>query len=179
MVKNIYKKGENRMKIFIVNGKPGSGKTTFEELCSELYGYCNILSSINVVKSIAFSVGWDGEKTPKNRKFLSDLKDLLTEWNDVPFNDIIDNVGTISKLPNENKRVIFIDCREPKEIERFKQKLSAKTLLIRRDTKENKEASNHADAEVENYKYDIVIDNNGSKGELIDKVVKFIKEELY
>ena len=46
------------------------------------------VSTVDKVKEIAAECGWDGVKSPKNRKFLSDLKDLLTEWGDVPYKDI-------------------------------------------------------------------------------------------
>jgi len=32
-------------------------------------------------------MGWDGGKTPEDRRFLSDLKDALTRWKDVPYNE--------------------------------------------------------------------------------------------
>ena len=73
------------MKVFVINGAPGSGKTTFEKFIQEEYSDCAIISTVDYVKTVAKYVGWDGTKTLKNRKFLSDLKDLLTEWEDIPF----------------------------------------------------------------------------------------------
>ena len=34
---------------------------------------CRIVSTVDFVKEIAARWGWDGTKTPQNRKFLSDL----------------------------------------------------------------------------------------------------------
>ena len=70
------------MKIILVNGAPGVGKTTFENFCLESRSPIYILSTIDPIKKIASYVGWDNKKTSKNRKFLSDLKDLMTEYND-------------------------------------------------------------------------------------------------
>ena len=170
--------------IYIVNGKPESGKTTFENFVKTHMGdpYCVILSTITVVKEIAKYCGWNGEKTPKDRKFLSDLKDLLTEWHDIPFNSV---VNTVRVEKNEfdmygiKDYAIFIDCREPKEIDRLKKKLGAKTVLIRRDNHQI-ETSNHADEEVEDYEYDIVIKNNGTLDYLERQAKAFIWcEELH
>lgn len=68
------------LKIVIVNGAPGSGKTSFENFCQEIMGdFCQIRSTIDLVKEIAtIYAQWDGKKDLKSRKFLSDLKDLLT-----------------------------------------------------------------------------------------------------
>ena len=73
------------MKIYIVNGAPGSGKTTFEEYVSYISApYCYNLSAIDFVKEVATRCGWNGSKELKDRKFLSDLKRVLTEWDDIP-----------------------------------------------------------------------------------------------
>lgn len=70
--------------------------------------------------------------------------------------------------------VIFVMCREPKEIHKFVDRLGAKTLCIRRAEAENAEMSNHADKEVLNYNYDYYIDNNGTLEELEQKAKDFL-----
>jgi len=175
------------MSIYIVNGAPGAGKTTFEHNVQEIAGtnFCHILSTITPIKEIAQSVGWDGTKDLKSRKFLSDLKDLLTEWNDYPFKYVCEQVRRIEGDWGEygvrpEDIVIFIDCREPKEIKKLCDKLGAKSLLIRRATVENYEKSNHADEEVLNYNYDIVIENNGNLREFTMAAFEFVeKERIY
>ena len=71
---------------------------------------------------------------------------------------------------------MFVDCREPAEIQKFKDKLNALTVLIRREQVENEETSNHADAEVFNFDYDLTIWNNSDKIDLVNKVVDFMEE---
>ena len=85
------------VKVVVINGMPGCGKTTFEEMCSDICdpfaveptshvpGFSegrvlgiDICSTVDFVKVVARQCGWDGTKNLKNRKFLSDLKDLLT-----------------------------------------------------------------------------------------------------
>ena len=91
------------------------------------------------------------------------------------------------KYPNLSKKsqlfksnyyeIMFIHTREPDEIERFVKEFGCITLLIR-NPNINVITSNHADAEVENYNYDYIIDNNGTLDDLDNKAKEFIKEML-
>ena len=169
------------VKVIIVNGAPSAGKSTFEEMC-QIYAReewenkirVDITSTVDFVKDIAKQCGWDGTKDLKNRKFLSDLKDLLTEWNDVPFKKIEQKVKWL-EMTNENY-ILMVDCREPVEIQKFKDRLNALTVLVRREQVESEETSNHADAEVMNYNYDLTIWNNSDKIDLANKVVDFMEQ---
>ena len=172
------------MGIYVVNGAAGAGKTTFEENVKKIVGEesCYILSTITPIKEIAKNVGWNGTKDLKSRKFLSDLKDLLIEWNDYPFKYICEQVRQIEGDWGEygvkpKDIVIFIDFREPEEIKKLCDKLDAKSLLIQRASAENSETSNHADAEVLNYNYDIVIENNGDLRDYAAAALKFVDDE--
>lgn len=163
---------ESRLRIVIVNGMPGCGKTTFENYCKEELGVkCEIVSTIDIIKKMAKIGGWNGEKDPKSRKLLSDLKDLWTAYNDLSFNTIKNFITSWEEELKDyhvigRPHVLFVDCREPKEIQHFKTALGATTLLIRRPDIEDKEQSNHADKEVLNYEYDWIIHNTGDKEHL-------------
>lgn len=166
------------MKILLINGFPLSGKTTFTNFCSN-EGYVYNLSTVDIVKDIAKYCGWNGEKTPESRKFLSDLKDLLTEWNDIPIKNIKYNINNVlnSEWYRKNtseETIFFIDVREPKELERLRNEWGAKTLLIQRPTIENNNYSNHADAEVMDFNYDFIIYNSGTLEDLKQKAKDFI-----
>ena len=54
--------------------------------------------------------------------------------------------------------------------------MGAETVLIRRESVENALQSYHADAEVFDFDYDTVIENNGNLKELKDSAKKFLKE---
>lgn len=133
----------------------------------------HILSTVDFAKKIAKECGWDGSKTLKNRKFLSDLKDLLTEWDDVPFKIIKEYIDREYRLGFNS--IIFVDCREPQEIQKLKDAFNATTVLIRRPAIEKNEISNHADSEVFNYNYDLTIWNNSDIIGLEKKAKEFIK----
>lgn len=170
------------MNIYIVNGSPGSGKDSFVELCRKFVGDAFLLniSTVDKVKEIAAECGWDGTKTPENRKFLSDLKALLTQWADVPLNDMIHKIEKFKRELeyydiDDERAFVFIHCREPEEIRKLVEALDARTLLIRRTAAEHVTASNQSDADVLNYQYDAVIHNNSTLAELERQAEYFVR----
>jgi tRNA uridine 5-carbamoylmethylation protein Kti12 len=165
------------MQIFIINGFPGVGKDEFVKNCIEILGSdkCFNISTVDFLKEIATICGWDGKKTGKSRKFLSDLKDLLTIYNDIPYKRVLDKVGEIIAC-NKNVEAIFIHCREPKEIARLQEELNAKSILIRREAAENSEYTNHADSEVLNHDYDYELHNDGSLDDLRSTAITFLND---
>lgn len=169
------------MKIVVINGKPRAGKDTFVELVATVgapnYALVDNISTVDEVKDIARRLGWDGEKDLATRQFLSGLKDLMTQWRDLPFKYALEEVEKHRAFEkrwfNGRGGIVFIHSREPEEIQRFKDELGAITLLIKRDEVENQETLNHADANVFNYNYDYVIENNGTLKELENKAKLF------
>lgn len=168
--------------IFIINGSGGSGKDTFVSLVRECMergiGRNNLVdnfSSVDKVKEIARMIGWDGKKTEKDRKFLSDLKLLCTEYNNMPFKSMQEKV---EEFENDNAEFLFLHIREPEEIEKAKKAFNAETILIIRDNIKQI-TSNMADKNVRDYDYDIVIYNNGTLEELNNRAIKFCIEHDY
>lgn len=169
------------MRIFIINGSGGSGKDTFVNLCqiyADLFSLAKIYnySTITPIKELAKKIGWDGSKTNKDRKFLSDLKDLLTEYNDYSYTYIESIIKTHKRIELPIPKILFIHCREPKEIQRFVDNYKAKTILIKRPKIEI--ANNHADMEVENFNYDFIINNDEGLDTLSLKAKHFINTIL-
>lgn len=165
-----------KKQIFIINGSGGVGKDTFVSLVGKslyrLYGYTLLnYSSIDCVKNVARSIGWNGGKTEKDRKFLSDLKVLMTEYNDTPFSTLQYMVNLFEK--SEDTKILFLHIREPKEIERAKQAFNAKTILIKRDSIPHI-TSNMADNGVFDYQYDIEINNDGDLNDFAKQAEEFI-----
>lgn len=156
--------------IVIINGTGGSGKDTFVEFVSKYASVYNF-SSIDTIKMIASlavyrsqkelewlaEYGWKGQKTEKDRKFLSELKRIWKEYNDLPFKDTEKAVELFQKSDRE---IMFIHIREPEEIKRIVNATEegVHTLLIKRAGLENI-SSNNSDALVDNYPYDYVIEN--------------------
>lgn len=167
-------------KIILVNGKPGSGKTTFANLSKKVidaYSY----SSIDFIKEVARDCGWDGiSKTEKDRKFLSDLKELTTEYSDLSRKKVIDFANRFvefHKNSKSNRHVLLIDVREPVDLDYLKNALGAETLLVS-NPRAKDITSNMADANVLNYDYDYVILNHGTIEEFEDNIALLYYEEL-
>lgn len=163
-----------KKEIIIINGSGGSGKDTFVEFCGKKVPVMNI-SSVDKIKEAGSVLGWDGGKKEEDRKFLSDLKILSTEYNDNPFEYIKLRVKEF--IRHEAYRIMFIHIREPKEIERVKKEYGCKTLLVK-NSKVKKIESNMADANVDKYKYDFTIYNNKTLKELETKAYEFVQKLL-
>lgn len=164
------------MKVFIINGQGGSGKTTFEDFIAEELsdkGEVVVTSMVAYVKQIAEILGWKGTKELKDRKMLSQLKDLLTEWDDSPFRT---TCMMVNQAKNNGAVCCFIDAREPNDIDKLKEKFNCKTILMTRG--EQKSYGNHADDQVFDYQYDIVIDNSGDLDDLRAAAQEFIEMEF-
>lgn len=166
--------------VIIINGAGGVGKDT---ICSVLRHHRNTLvfSSIQPIKRIAYEIGWEGEKTDKARKMLSDLKDICTEYNDLPFHYMAEKLELARTEPNVD--IVIFHIREPREIEKFKQHVLShghvcKTLLIR-SQRAQQEYGNHADDDVENYCYDMIYENDGTLENLDKDFMDFWKKEMY
>lgn len=158
--------------VFIVNGYPHSGKTTFGTILGD-YVSCQHISIIDPIKEIAKQVGWDEKsKFERDRNFLSDLKDLIEEYSNYPFQQVIHHAN---EFWNDDKlEVLLIDMRDPYDIERAVRILSAKTIFIK--SWRGYKASNHADTCVEQYDYDFVIENNGTLEEFREKIHEFAEQ---
>lgn len=174
------------MKIVVINGAPMSGKDTFCDLCLNYMSSRGIrggkISTVDAIKKLAVQVGWGGLKEPKDRKFLSDLKDLCTEYNNFPFEVVREQLSqtylhfTREMGVSEDKIIFFVHCREPKEIQKFVDALGAETLIVRREEVEKLPQSNHADEEVLNYTYTYTVENNDGIEELEKKAIDFINK---
>ena len=147
--------------VVVINGSGGVGKDTLCDIIATKYK-CQNESSIVPIKEIATKYGgWEGQKDAKSRKFLSDLKLLFSDYNDLPFNYLMDKVKEFSE--DSDTKILFVHIREPEEIRKFvkaveARKIRVRSLLITRDTGEP-EWGNMADDNVSKYNYDFYYHN--------------------
>lgn len=159
--------------IFIINGPATAGKDTFVSMVSSIVPTINY-SSVQVVKEAATLLGWAGGKSEKDRKFLSDMKYLSTEYSDAPYKSMEKKIYDF--LDDEIHEMLFLHIRERAEIERMvKEYPMIKTVLVTRSGV-SPITSNSADAQVYDYNYDYVIDNSGTLGDLKIVAKEFIDE---
>jgi len=173
------------MLIIVISGSNQSGKDNFVNFFIKHYDFKSVnWSTIDKIKDLALNhFGWNGKKTEEARRFLSELKRVWSEYNNGPFLNMVKKIKDhYSKLSKKDKKnfIYFVHCREPKEIQKFKDKYGKKclTVLVKRNerTEKNKIANNDSDRNVENYNYDKIVNNNGSKIDLELDAVKFVEE---
>ena len=160
--------------IFITNGMARCGKDTFATFLNELVPTLKY-SSIDKVKDVARLCGWEGKKTEKDRKFLSDLKMLTTEYSEMPFKAIENQVSKF--LKDSRYQILLIDIREPDEIDKAKLAFNAETILITNSRVENI-VSNIGDANVFDYAYDYIIENEGTLEEFKENIKVFVEKVI-
>lgn len=152
---------------FVINGAGGVGKDTLiEQFKEKVPSYIPVynVSSVDVIKEIATKYGkWEGQKDLKSRKFLSDLKKVFTDYNDLPTTYLIDRYRHFME-GGMNQGVLFVHIREPEEIKKFVKGTNGKavTILIQRKGISEKHYGNHSDDDVANYNYDVIFDNDKS-----------------
>lgn len=161
-------------KIFILNGVHSTGKDTFVKYINDFGINAFHTSYVDFTRFMLSEARIDVKnKTDKMRKLLCDVNTALEEYDDIPFKDCCEIANDFNKNWIDDDWLI-IDCREPKKIERLKQKLNAKTIFIKSDKKIT--ADNSADKAVaEDYEYDYIIDNTGSLDDLKNNTMEFIK----
>ena len=162
-------------KIFITNGSGTAGKDSFAKAVGKytsVYKY----SSIDLIKDMLETVGVQrAPKTEEKRRLYSDIKDILTGYDDIPLKDVTAAVMDF-KNGSVDADVMFIDIREPNEIARAAKDFGAKTILIR-NPNASKIEGNHADRDVENYDYDYIIENDGTL-EQLEKLAKLFAQRI-
>ena len=158
---------DNNEHLFLCGDYVVTHNTTFEDY------FCDVAdlmddsatkySMVTYVKKIAEYMGWNGGKTDRDRKFLSDLKIAMAEWKDLPRTDV---KQAIEKADKNNYCYIFIDAREAEDIDWLKETYPGHvtTVLVNRGI--DKKYGNIADDNVLNYNYDVCIENTGTLDDL-------------
>ena len=172
-----------KIKVVIINGLGGCGKSTFIKLCSS---YClnqkqewivRELSTIDFVKDIARQCGWDGEKNQKSRDFLHNLKIAMENYNNLPNKKVIEHI--IDYKNNFQKNMIFfVNIREKEGIADFEYLLEEEgiidhcRLLIDSNKKSDEVVSIAKD--IKSINYDYIINNNGTIEDFKKEAEKYI-----
>jgi hypothetical protein len=78
---------------------------------------------------------------------------------------------------NNDSNFLFLHIREPEEIEKARMIFDAKTILLKKDSVKHI-TSNIADANVYNYNYDIVVNNNERIEKLREKAFCLAKDSI-
>lgn len=157
-------------KVIVINGMGGVGKSSFVSLCHEIDSRVIETSTVDFVKEIAIQAGWDGNKDETGRRFLSDLKDAMERYDDIP-NKKIDEF--IKEHPDN---IIFVNAREPHNITYYQEKYGAISVLVK-NPNATQVQGNHADENVYDYIYDLYIENSGDLN-LLKETAEFFLDNL-
>lgn len=162
----------------VINGMGGAGKDTLCEIAAKRFATVNV-STIDPIKKIAAENGWAGEKTPKARRFLAELKRVFSEYNDLPTEYALKKYADFLASDAE---IFFVHIREGEQIAHFLERASAcggriKTLLIR-SSRCAKSYGNSSDDDVENYPYDKIYQNDLPIEEAETDFIEFLKNEM-
>lgn len=179
--------------IVLVNGKPESGKTTFEEHClyyadSTKSAYAEMHSSIDYIKDIYKKLGWNGIKTDKARKDLSILKQIWIDNCNGPLNAIVKRAMDLryddDYLSKNKDYIVFTDVREESEIIKYKEAFEGLehigirciALFVLRPDYDSLEYNNKSDNNVGSNMslYDYIINNNDDINHLMNEVNAFM-----
>ena len=148
--------------VLIINGAGGVGKDFLCACLRDKYGV-RVVSSIDPVKEIALQCGWDGVKNTRSRKFLSDLKRVITDYSDY-LTDYM--VGAYESFLASTDDLLFFHIREPAEIAKLVARIpTAHTLLIRTNRPVTLASGNASDDLIEQYAYDSIFYNDGTAEE--------------
>lgn len=161
--------------VVVINGKGGVGKDTLCEIVSKYYKTINV-SAITPIKKIAYDYGWHGEKDNKSRRFLSELKRIFADYNDLPNQYLLKEYRNF--LISDNQ-IMFVHIREKDQIEKFICDIENNciTLLITRNVNDGdgQKYGNYSDDYVDEYKYDYYFDNNMTLEQAEEQFLKFFK----
>jgi hypothetical protein len=183
----------------IVNGRPESGKTTFEDMFIDLLdqesddgsfansfqGYMH--SSIGYINDILTMIGWDGKKTNEYRELAHKLKTYWAKWSNGSVKNIINYLINQQKSHPEMNFITFVDVREIDEITKLKRILNDigiftfSMIIDRRTSIKNINDLPVPDVRSSNFvldTYDMVIHNSGTYKDL-KEIVKFVKDLIF
>ena len=172
------------LKIIVINGSATNGKDSFANLAQEHLkgGFVISHSTVGTVKKAAELFGAN-EKTCKGeaeRRLWSDMKDAWTRYCDGPFKEIVEKVSSMNRAFDETDRVLlFVHCREPEEIQKVKDRFPGQCITVLIRGLAIHVPDNHADRNVENYQYDVYIENDGTLEDLSLKANAFVESLVW
>lgn len=168
------------MKIILISGKAGSGKTSLAKRISELLPKTVITSFSKYIKLFALEMtDWKGNDSDKPREFLQNMGDTLRS---------IDHNFMCNRLMEDMKvyemyydYVIISDVRLVNELEYFTNNNLYETYSIRINNNDNRRNLNNSEmnhiteTDLDNYnKFNLIIDDNDIDNN-IDKIVEGLK----
>lgn len=167
------------MKVLLIGGKAGAGKDTVANFIQHNFPNVKRLALADPIKSIAFSMGWDGDKDEKGRRLLQHLGQVGREYNENMW--VADAVWRINlnQLSTDNNLFVISDFRFPNEYSVLKETFSdVVTLNIvgRQREMEDSLWKDVSENSLSDFKFDYTLVNSGTLSDLEETVIKFVEE---
>lgn len=168
--------------VLIFNGHPQSGKTTFEKAIAQKHKsviYPSITPIIELLNKMMIDSCEDEDlkdlyvysaarKLPDYRRLLSDMKRAICNFDGGDYVNSSIKREVVKFLEDDSMEFFMIDIREPEYIRQFVNELSLfkgkkfKVLTVFVNRENNRLWGNPSDDDVENYQYDVAVNNTGS-----------------
>jgi len=145
-----------------LSGKQRVGKDTVASYLQLKYNFIR-LANADYLKHVSKKVGWDGKKDSRGRRLLQQLGVIVRDYDKNFW------VGRVAQQVNELKEkdegvhIVVTDIRFVNEADLIRS-LGGRTIRIERDT--GIEDAHISETELDAYKFDDVIANNGSYDQL-------------
>jgi hypothetical protein len=150
------------MIVILISGKAGAGKSTFAELLKTELGDANkevwITHFADMIKSIALSMGWDGNKDYRGRRLLQHLGDVGKEYDSLLW--LKQTIRQIAGFSGDY--TIVDDFRFPYEAEEFAKRWPTITIRILRPGQEadlGEQGKHISENALEGYKHNYYLHN--------------------
>lgn len=169
------------MKVCCISAKARHGKDTAAEMLEDYLEAQNkkvlITHYADLLKFICTKFfNWDGEKDEKGRTLLQYVgTDVVGKKNPSYWVDFI--LGILKMFENEWDYVIIPDCRYPIEVATMKSHFDTVLLRVERPYFDNgltaAQKQHPSEVDMDNYRYDAILYNDGSFEEFKEKVEWF------
>lgn len=170
------------MRIFLISGKAGSGKSKVAEIIKKTLPATIITTFSKYIKLFALEMTpWDGLDETKPREFLQTAGDELRNIRqDFLTKRMVEDMAFYQKY---YENIVIHDVRLKEEIEYFKNKTDYEIITIHIKSRENrkilteKEKRHLTEIDLDDYKdFDYIIENNEETN--LEKIVKEIEKGL-
>ena len=166
------------IRLLIVTGLSDSGKDELIEYISEKIPsvYVSTIDEIKFMLERHRIIEHENRKNPKYRKLISDIKNLLIDFNSNIFIEDIEFELTFTDT------ILITQMRENSELKKFKEHFGDECLIIKvirssteQTAKDVLERDIVADWDIDNIEADIVIINDGTLSDLRNESLKIVE----
>lgn len=128
-------------------------------------------------------MGWDGKKDEAGRQFLADLKDVWTKYNNGANKETMNWIIAYhaDETISAKEFLVFVHCREAESLKWFEEELTKRKIDFCSMLVEKSDIQffdNDADKFVTNFKYDMIVKNDGDLEDL-NKTSELLSKKLY